>query len=131
MFSEKLTGEIRRITEDLHKTNLLRWEKMTASVGIEGRMPFVDRKLVHAAFHLPANMKINEEGRSKWILRRTFSTLLPAWVIDRPDNDDTHHQGIITALEEYAATVFTDDELASDAIKSEPLSIRTKDELLY
>jgi hypothetical protein len=56
---------------------------------------------------------------------------LPAWVIDRPDNDDTHHQGIITALEEYAATVFTDDDLASDAIKSEPLSIRTKDELLY
>jgi len=131
MFSEKLTSEIRRITEDLHKTNLMRWGKMTASVGIEGRMPFVDRKLVHAAFHLPANMKINEEGRSKWILRRTFSTLLPAWVIDRPDNDDSHHQGIITALEEYAATVFTDDDLANDAIKSEPLSIRTKDELLY
>lgn len=131
MFSEKLTGEIRRITEDLHKTNLPRWEKMTAAVGLEGRMPFVDRKLVHAAFHLPANMKINEEGRSKWILRRTFSTLLPAWVIDRPDNDDTHHQGIITALEEYAATVFTDDDLANDTHKSEPLSIRTKDELLY
>ena len=131
MFSEKLTSEIRHITEDLHKTNLHRWERMTSAVGIEGRMPYVDRKLVHAAFHLPANMKINEEGRSKWILRRTFSTLLPAWVIDRPDNDDTHHQGIITALEEYAATVFTEDDLNNEAYKSEPLSIRTKDELLY
>ena len=131
MFSEKLTSEIRRITEDLHRTNLHRWERMTTAVGIEGRMPYVDRKLVHAAFHLPANLKINEEGRSKWILRRTFSTLLPAWVIDRPDNDDTHHQGIITALEEYAATVFTDEDLSNDATKSEPLSLRTKDELLY
>jgi asparagine synthase (glutamine-hydrolysing) len=131
MFSEKLTSEIRHITEDLHRTNLHRWERMTSVAGIEGRMPYVDRKLVHAAFHLPANMKINEEGRSKWILRRTFSTLLPAWVIDRPDNDDTHHQGIITALEEYAATVFTDDDLSNDDMKSEPLSIRTKDELLY
>lgn len=131
MFSEKLTSEIRSITENLHRTNLHRWERMTSAVGLEGRMPYVDRKLVHAAFHLPANMKINEEGRSKWILRRTFSTLLPAWVIDRPDNDDTHHQGIITALEEYAATVFTEEDLSSDAYKSEPLSIRTKDELLY
>lgn len=131
MFSEKLTSEIRLITENLHKTNLHRWERMTTAAGVEGRMPYVDRKLVHAAFHLPANMKINEEGRSKWILRRTFSTLLPAWVIDRPDNDDTHHQGIITALEEYAATVFTDDDLSADAVKSEPISIRTKDELLY
>lgn len=131
MFSEKLTSEIRHITENLHKTNLHRWERMTSAAGVEGRMPFVDRKLVHAAFHLPANMKINEEGRSKWILRRTFSTLLPAWVIDRPDNDDTHHLGIITALEEYAATVFTDDDLSNNATKSEPLSIRTKDELLY
>jgi asparagine synthase (glutamine-hydrolysing) len=131
MFSEKLTSEIRNITEDLHRTNLHRWERMTSAAGIEGRMPYVDRKLVHAAFHLPANMKINEEGRSKWILRRTFSTLLPAWVIDRPDNDDTHHQGVITALEEYAATVFTDEDLANEELKAEPISVRTKDELLY
>ncbi|MGI8924242.1 MAG: asparagine synthase-related protein [Fimbriimonadales bacterium] len=129
MFSEKLANELRAITQDLHKTNLLRWERMTSMFGIEARMPFVDRKLVHAAFHLPANLKINEEGRSKWILRRAFSTLLPAWVVDRPDNDDTFNAGITMALEEYAGTVFTDEDLSKE--KKETLNLRTKDELLY
>jgi asparagine synthase (glutamine-hydrolysing) len=128
MFSEKLTQEIRTISEDMHKTSLLRWDRICALHGIGARSPYTDRKLVTAAFHLPANLKINEEGRSKWILRRAFSTQLPAWVVDRPDQDDTISAGIQTALQEYAETVFTDDDLAKEAGAA---NIRTKDELLY
>lgn len=131
MFSEKLSHELMAITRDLHRTHLLRWERMTSMFGVEARSPFVDRKLVHAAFHLPANLKINEEGRSKWILRRAFSTILPAWVVDRPDNDDTFNVGIQTSLEEYAASVFTDEDLAKDKQTREALNLRTKDEMLY
>lgn len=131
MFSEKLTQEIRTITEDLHRTSLLRWDRITSFHGIEARAPFTDRKLVHAAFHLPANLKINEEGRSKWILRRAFSTLLPAWVVDRPDSDDTLNQGIQNSLQEYAATVFTDEDLSAAQHDAAKPNLRTKDELLY
>lgn len=129
MFSERLTLEIKAITEDLHRTHLLRWDRITQLHGLQGYAPYTDRKLLTAAFHLPANLKINEEGRSKWVLRRAFSTALPAWVVDRPDQDDTFSHHMVGALIEYADSVFTDKDL--NEASSGPAAIRTKDELLY
>lgn len=133
MYPEKLNAEIRMITNNLQQTHLPRWDHITSTSGVEGRVPFTDRRLIHAAFHLPANLKVSEEGRTKWILRRAFSTMLPAWVVDRPDADDSVHAGIYGALTEYAESVFTDEDLSATKSKEddkEP-TIRTKDEMLY
>ncbi|MCH8273526.1 MAG: hypothetical protein IH851_01905 [Armatimonadetes bacterium] len=133
MFSEKLSSEIRSITSGLHRTQLQRWDRMTNVHGVEGRVPFADRRLVHAAFHLPPSMKVSDEGRSKWVLRRAFSTMLPAWVVDRPDPDDTNFVGIQAALMDYAHTVFTDEDIHSQKENEQQglPQIRSKDELLY
>lgn len=133
MFPEKLRLEIRNLTMDLHRTHLQRWGRMTLLHGVAGRAPYVDVKLVQTAFCLPPVMKVNEEGRTKWVLRRAFSTSLPAWVIDRPDADDVHAPGIEQALLDYASTVFTDEDLQEHKRNErEGLpAIRTKDELLY
>jgi asparagine synthase (glutamine-hydrolysing) len=133
MYQDKLTAEIKRITEELHRTHLLRWNRMVTGWGLEPRSPFTDRRLAHAVSKLPANYKISEDGRSKWALRRAFSTMLPAWIVDRPDSEDVHCVGIQTALAEYADSVFTDEDLAKYKGKDAELqpSLRTKDELLY
>lgn len=131
MFPEKLTAEIATITDDLHKTQLHRWERMTSMFGLEGRSPFADRKVVTAVSKLPTNLKINEDGRSKWVLRRAFNTMLPAWIVDRPDSDDAHFTGIQEALRSYAVTVFTDEDLTSHNQAFPEAPLRGKDELLF
>ncbi|MFN8139174.1 MAG: asparagine synthase-related protein [Fimbriimonadales bacterium] len=131
MFPEKLTVEIRQITENLHRTQLHRWDRITSMFGVEGRCPVADRKVVSAVSKLPTNMKINEDGRSKWVLRRAFNTMLPAWVVDRPDSDDAHFTGIQEALRSYADTVFTEDDVTSHNAQFPAAQIRGKDELLY
>ncbi|MBL1150471.1 MAG: hypothetical protein D8M53_09750 [Armatimonadetes bacterium] len=132
MFPEKLSDEVRKITEDLHHTQLQRWDRITRAFSLEGRLPYLDRRLVHTAFRLPVNLKISDDGRSKWILRRAFSTELPAWVVDRPDHDDVHFTGIQEALKGYAETVFSDEDLvAAQRGESDLPPRRTKDELLY
>jgi len=133
MFTEKLSAEIHAITQNLHRTHLLRWNRMTNAFGLEGRTPFIDRRLAHTVSRLPSNMKVSEDGRSKWCLRRAFSTQLPAWVVDRPDSDDTMFTCIQEVLKNYAETVFTDEDLKSHNAREKEgyPNVRTKDELLY
>ncbi len=131
MFPEKLTVEIKQITEDLHRTQLHRWDRITSMFQVEGRCPFADRKVVSAVSKLPTNMKINEDGRSKWVLRRAFNTMLPAWIVDRPDSDDAHFTGIQEALQSYADTVFSDEDVQAQNASTPGAQLRGKDELLY
>ncbi len=133
MFAEKLSSELFSISSDLHRTQLQRWHRITSTFGVEGRVPFADRRLAHTVSRLPTSLKINEDGRSKWSLRRAFSTQLPAWVVDRPDSDDAMLVGIQEELKKYAESVFTDEDVKSHNQRtSEGLPpVRTKDELLY
>ncbi len=130
MFREKLAVELKQITDDLHKTQLLRWHRMTNCFGIEGRTPFADRRMVHAIMRFPVGLKVNDDGRGKWVLRRAFSTVLPAWVVDRPDSEDTHAASLQQALITYAETVFTEEDLAAHS-DSGGVLLRTRDEMLY
>lgn len=130
MFREKLATELKQITDDLHKTQLHRWHRLTNCFGIEGRTPFSDRRMVHAIMRFPVGLKVNDDGRGKWVLRRAFSTVLPAWVVDRPDSEDTHSASLQQALIAYADTVFTDDDLSAHN-DGGGILLRTKDEMLY
>lgn len=61
---------------------LLRFEdRNSMAFSIEGRLPFLDYRLVEFALGLPSNFKIRD-GWSKWILRSSMSDRLPreiAW----------------------------------------------------
>jgi asparagine synthase (glutamine-hydrolysing) len=50
---------------------------------LEGRSPFLDHEVMEFAARLPAKMKLR--GRSgKYLLKKTFSDLLPPQNVDRP-----------------------------------------------
>jgi asparagine synthase (glutamine-hydrolysing) len=62
---------------------LMRVDKMSMGVGLEGRVPFLDHKFVELAMSIPESMK-TKHGTLKYILKRTVRGLIPDELIDRP-----------------------------------------------
>ncbi|UXY50309.1 asparagine synthase (glutamine-hydrolyzing) [Pseudomonas tohonis] len=62
---------------------LMRVDKMTMAHSIEARVPFLDHRLVEAAFAMPEAWKL-ERGRAKSLLKDAVRGLIPDPVIDRP-----------------------------------------------
>ncbi len=62
---------------------LMRVDKMTMATSVEGRVPFLDHRLVELAFRIPGSMKVRN-GVTKHILKRAVNDLLPQEIIHRP-----------------------------------------------
>jgi asparagine synthase (glutamine-hydrolysing) len=62
---------------------LMRVDKMSMGVSLEGRVPFLDHKFVELALSIPEAMKTNN-GTLKHILKKSVRGLVPDEVIDRP-----------------------------------------------
>jgi len=61
---------------------LMRVDKMSMGVGLEGRVPFLDHKLVELALSIPAERKIRD-GQLKYILKKAVRNVIPDEIIDR------------------------------------------------
>ena len=61
---------------------LMRVDKMTMGVSLEGRVPFLDHKLVELSLGIPANQRYRR-GETKRILKRTVRNIIPDNIIDR------------------------------------------------
>lgn len=62
---------------------LVKLDRATMSVSLEGRIPFLDHRIVELLAALPTSMKIRD-GRSKWLLRQVLERYLPADVFAGP-----------------------------------------------
>jgi asparagine synthase (glutamine-hydrolysing) len=61
---------------------LMRVDKMTMGVGLEGRVPFLDHRLVALAMSIPSERKITG-GTLKYLLKKAVRGLVPDELIDR------------------------------------------------
>ena len=61
---------------------LMRIDKMSMGVSLEGRVPFLDHKFVELAMSIPECVKI-KNGTLKYILRKAVRGLIPDELIDR------------------------------------------------
>ncbi|MDQ3404769.1 MAG: asparagine synthase (glutamine-hydrolyzing) [Actinomycetota bacterium] len=87
-----LAGESRadRRTRELSYLTLTRWlpilldkkDRMGMAVGLEGRVPFCDHRLVEYVFNIPWEMKTHT-GEGKALLRSAAADLLPESVLRR------------------------------------------------
>jgi len=60
----------------------MRVDKMAMGVSLEGRVPFLDHKLVELAMSIPENVK-TRNGELKHILKKGVRGLIPDQLIDR------------------------------------------------
>lgn len=61
---------------------LMRVDKMSMGVSLEGRVPFLDHKLVELAMSIPENIK-TKNGTLKYILKKAVRGVIPDEIIDR------------------------------------------------
>jgi asparagine synthase (glutamine-hydrolysing) len=62
---------------------LMRIDKMSMGVSLEGRVPYLDHKFVEFAMSIPERVKTNK-GNLKHILKRSVRGVIPNELIDRP-----------------------------------------------
>ncbi|MHB1344387.1 MAG: asparagine synthetase B family protein, partial [Thermoleophilia bacterium] len=62
---------------------LMRVDKMSMGVSLEGRVPFLDHKFVELAMGIPERVK-TKNGTLKYILKKAVRGLIPDELIDRP-----------------------------------------------
>jgi asparagine synthase (glutamine-hydrolysing) len=61
---------------------LMRVDKMSMGVSLEGRVPFLDHKFVELAMSIPADLKMRH-GVLKYILKKAVRGVIPDQIIDR------------------------------------------------
>lgn len=61
---------------------LARADKMTMAHSVEGRVPFLDKRLVELAFNMPSDIKIKGD-KPKYILKRAVEGIIPDKIIRR------------------------------------------------
>lgn len=67
----------------LPDTYLEKLDKAAMAVGLEGRVPFLDHRLIEFLFRLPGNWKV--KGRTtKYLLKKSLEGLLPAKTLYKP-----------------------------------------------
>jgi asparagine synthase (glutamine-hydrolysing) len=62
---------------------LVKLDRATMAVSLEGRCPLLDHRLVEFAWRLPTSVKI-KDGKGKWLLRRVLNRYLPEAMFERP-----------------------------------------------
>jgi asparagine synthase (glutamine-hydrolysing) len=127
----ELHEELVRSVEGLHNLNLQRCDRVTMAHGLEARVPFLDREVIHHALRLPAEWKLSCDGiPEKQLLREAFDGWLPHDLLWRDKSQFGDGSGAASVLTDPFTDSISHDELEAEKDSVDP-SLRTREELAY
>lgn len=62
---------------------LVKFDRSAMGVGLEGRIPLLDHRVVEFGWRLPLHYKMRD-GKGKWLMRQLLYKYVPAELVDRP-----------------------------------------------
>lgn len=132
--AKEMHEELVRKLEQLHLYDCLRANKSLMAWGVEGRVPFLDKKFLDVAMRLdPESKMCKGKCIEKKILREAFSGMLPDEILWRQKEQFSDGVGYswIDALRDYAEEMVSDRKFAEVAIRFPVNTPVTKEAYLY
>jgi asparagine synthase (glutamine-hydrolysing) len=110
---------------------LVKVDRATMSVGLEGREPLLDHRVLEWAATLPANLKM-KNGVPKYILKQITNKYIPKAIMDRPKMGFTmpiqfwFKESLSNTLEDY----INENELNHHGLLNTKLAIKQKNDFI-
>lgn len=111
---------------------LAKVDRATMGVSLEGRIPFLDHRVVELSWRLPLEVKLREQ-QSKWILRQVLYKYVPRGLIERPKMGFGIPLGkwLRGPLKEWAEDLLSTSRIEKQGLlRVEPIRSKWKEHLL-
>ncbi|MFO0782192.1 MAG: asparagine synthase (glutamine-hydrolyzing) [Phycisphaerales bacterium] len=112
-----LTDLERYLVDDI----LTKLDRATMAVSLEGRVPYLDHRVIELAMRLPDSMLVRN-GAAKWVLRQLLARHVPAAMFERPKSGFTVPVGawLRGPLRSWAEPLLRADRLRHAGVNPEP-----------
>jgi len=108
---------------------LVKLDRASMGVSLEGRVPFLDHNLIEFSWKIPEEYKY-KKGKGKWILRQVLYKYLPKEIVDRPKSGFTLPLADLLRadLKVWAEKLINTERLKSEGILDAEVVMRKWDE---
>ena len=128
----RLHRELRRSIGALHNINLQRVDRMTMAHSLEGRVPFLDLRMIELGQRIPVALKLpGAQAKEKWILRKAFEDLLPPEIVWRDKEQFDEGSGTADLLPKLLASVWSAEEAQAYQVRHSDARLRSAEECYY
>ena len=127
--------ESQKRIQELYMYDVLRADRCISAHALEGRVPFADIDFVDYSMSIDPAKKMNIYNKGKYLLRHAFENqdYLPDEILFREKAafSDAVGHSMVDYLKEYAATLYTDEDVIKAKEKYAFATPFTKESLLY
>ena len=133
--AEAFQREAQKRVSQLHMYDVLRADRCISVNALEARVPFGDLDFVKYVMAIDPEMKLNQYGKGKYLLRHAFEGLgyLPDEILwrEKAAFSDAVGHSMVDYLKAFAEKYFTDAEFEAESQEYDHARPFTKESLLY
>lgn len=110
---------------------LVKVDRAGMSVGLEGREPLLDQRIIEFVAQLPSELKY-QKGSKKYLLKKIVHKYVPKELLDRPKAGFglPVHEWLKTDLKEFLFSYINEDQLSKHNYINPEAAIKIRDEFL-